>query len=196
MSEVKEYVDNLWWLFIVQGVATLVFGVVALFLPGLTVASLVIVFAVYAIIAGLVELVHGFRDIGKTSSWWFSLIVGVALVAVGVFLVRNPVVALEGFLVIVGALLLARGIADLFVAAFFSDKNDNRLLWIISGVFGIIAAIIVWRYPVSAGLAFVWVLGLYALIAGSISIAYAFRIRDALLSATKPSGALGKLIKK
>lgn len=196
MSNVKEYVDNLWWLFVLQGVATLAFGVVALFFPGLTLAGLVIVFAIYTIVVGLVELVHGFRDIGKTGSWWFSLLIGVALVAVGVYLVRNPATALDVFLITVGALLLLRGIADLFIAAFFTEKGDNRLLWIVSGVLGIVAGIIVWRYPVSGGLAFVWVLGLYALIAGSISLAFAFRVREELNNALKPSGPLGKLVKK
>lgn len=196
MSNVKEYVDNLWWLFVLQGIATLAFGVVALFFPGLTIASLVIVFAIYTIVVGLVELVHGFRDIGKTASWWFSLFIGVGLVAVGVYLVRNPVIALDLFLIVVGALLIVRGIADLFIAVFFTGKGDNRLLWIVSGVLGIVAGIIVWRYPVSGGLAFVWVLGLYALVAGSISLAYAFRVRDAVMEAVKPSGPLGKLVKK
>jgi uncharacterized membrane protein HdeD (DUF308 family) len=177
-TNVKEYVDSLWWLFVLQGIATLVFGVVALFFPGLTLASLLTVFAVYAVVAGVVELVHGFRDIGRTGSWWFSLLVGLVLVAVGVYLVSHPLTTLDVFLIILGALLLGRGIADLFVAVFYTDHDDHRWMWAISGVLGVIAGILLWRSPVSGGLAFVWVLGLYALMAGSVTLAYAFRIRD------------------
>lgn len=192
-TNVKEYVDSLWWLFVLQGIATLLFGIVALFFPGLTLVSLIVVFAVYTIVTGVVEVVHGFRDIGRTGFWWFSLLVGVALVGVGVYLVRNPSTALDLFLVIVGAMILVRGIVDLFVAAFFSEKNDHRWLWAISGVLGVVAGIVIWRYPVSGGLAFVWVLGFYALLAGSISLAYAFRIRDWLRDAeTSVSSRLAK----
>lgn len=177
-TNVKEYVDNLWWLFVLQGMATLVFGVVALFFPGLTLASLLLTFAVYAVVVGVVELVHGFRDIGRNGSWWFSLLVGVVLVGVGVYLVAHPSLTLTAFLALLGSLLLVRGVADLFVAAFYTGNNDHRWMWAIAGVLGVVAAIWVWRSPVAGGLAFVWVLGLYALMAGSITLAYAFRVRE------------------
>ena len=177
-SSIKEYVSGLWWLFVLQGIATIIFGIVALFLPGLTLVTLLYIFAIYVLVLGVLELVHGFSDIGKNSSWWFSLLVGVVMLGVSVYLLRNPQTALDIFIVIVGALVLARGVFDLFVAAFFVEKTENRLLWIIGGVLGVIAGIIIWRYPVTGGIAFVWVLGLYAILAGSISLSYAFNVRS------------------
>lgn len=175
-TNVKEYVDShLWGLFVLQGLATVVFGVVVLFFPGLTLASLSMLFAVYVTVVGVVELVHGFRDLGKENSWWFSLLVGVVLVGAAVYLVRNPAMELGGFLVLVGALVLARGVADLFVSAFYSSDDEHRWLWVISGVVGAVAGIMLWRYPVAEGLDFVWVLGLYALVVGSVGLALAFR---------------------
>lgn len=176
-TKVQEYVDELWWLFVLQGIATLLFGIMALFLPGLTFATLILLFAVYAVVLGVIELVHGFGSIGKNGSWWFSLLVGLALTGVGIYLIRNPQTALSVFIIIVGAMILARGAVDLVIAAFYTKKNESRWLWAISGVLGILAGIILWNNPVSGGIAFVWVLGLYALIAGSINLAYAFQIR-------------------
>jgi uncharacterized membrane protein HdeD (DUF308 family) len=178
-TNVKEYVDgHLWGLFVLQGLATVMFGVVALFFPGLTLASLASLFAVYVTVVGVVELVHGFRDLGRSSSWWYSLLVGVVLLGVGVYLVRNPAIELSAFLVLVGALVLARGVGDLFVAAFYSSKSEHQLLWVISGVVGVVAGILLWRYPVVSGLDFVWVLGLYALLAGSVGLAQVARARE------------------
>ncbi len=177
-TNVKEYVDgHHWGLVVLQGLVTVMFGVVALFFPGLTLVDLVTLFAVYATVVGVVELVHGFRDLGKSGSWWFSLLVGMVLVGVGVYLVRNPAMELSMFLVTVGALVMARGVADLFVSAFFSTHNEHRMLWVVSGVVGVVAGIVLWRYPVVTSLDFVWVLGLYALVAGSVSLALASRVR-------------------
>lgn len=178
-TKVEEYVEDLWWLFVLQGIATLLFGVAALFLPGLTFATLIILFAVYAVVLGVIELVHGFGSIGKNSSWWFSLLVGLVLAGAGVYLIRNPQTALDVFIVLVGAMILARGVFDLVISAFFVKKTESRWLWAIAGVLGIIAGIFLWSNPVSGGLAFVWALGLYALIAGSINLAYAFQVRNA-----------------
>lgn len=178
-TNVKEYVDShVYGLFVLQGLATVLFGVVALFFPGLTLASLVSWFAVYVVVVGVIELVHGLRDLGKSSSFWFSLLVGVVMLGVGVYLVRNPALDQAHFLVTVGALVLARGVADLFVSAFYSVKNDHRLMWVVSGVVGVVAGIMLWRYPVAGVLDFVWMLGLYALVLGSVGLAHALRMRD------------------
>jgi uncharacterized membrane protein HdeD (DUF308 family) len=177
-TKVEEYVHELWWLFVLGGIATLTFGVLALFLPGLTLALLVVIFAIYAIVMGVVELINGFASIGKRNSWWFSLLVGLVMLGVGVYLIRHPETAIGTFIVLVGAVLLVRGVFDLVVAAFFTKRNESRWLWVISGVLGILAGVFLWSSPAAGGIAFVWVLGLYALIVGSISLAYAFRVRS------------------
>jgi uncharacterized membrane protein HdeD (DUF308 family) len=180
LESAKEYVKDLWWLIILQGIVTVLFGVVALFMPGLTLTSLLLLFGAYILVVGVIEIVHGFVDIGKNSSWWFSLLVGVVLLGTSIYLIRNPGTALTVFVIVVGALLLARGVFDFVIATFFVGRSDNRWLWAISGVIGVVAGVVVWRYPLGSSLAFVWVLGFYAVLAGIISIAYALRIRTVL----------------
>ncbi|MCA9334577.1 DUF308 domain-containing protein [Candidatus Saccharibacteria bacterium] len=178
-TNVKEYVDShVFWLFVLQGLVTVGFGIIALFFPGLTLASLVTWFAVFVTVVGVVELVHGFRDLGKGASWWFSLLVGVVMLGVGVYLVRNPAMDQVAFLATVGALVLVRGVADLFVSAFYSVMSEHRLMWVVSGVLGVVVGIWLWRYPVAGMLDFVWLLGLYALFLGSINLAHAVRMHD------------------
>lgn len=173
---IKEQADDLWWLFILQGVLTILFGILALFLPGLTLVTLIYLFAIYVVLWGVLEVVRGFVQIGKVGSWWFSILFGIAAVGVGVYLIRNPDTLANVFLVTVGALILFRGVFDLFMAAFVLKSNENRFLWVLSGVLGILAAIILWRHPVTASLAFVWVMGLYSVIVGAVTIAFGFRI--------------------
>lgn len=178
-TNVTEYVDShLWGLFVLQGLAAVLFGVVALFFPGLELASLVLLFAVYVTVVGVVELVHGFRDLGKGGSWWFSLVVGLVMVGVGVYLVRETAMELSSFLVLVGGTVLAKGVADLYVAGFFTRDSDHRWLWVVAGVVGVVAGVMLWRYPVADGLDFVWVLGLYALVVGSVGLAQAVRAHE------------------
>lgn len=174
----KEYLDGRQHgLVVMQGLVTLLFGVVALFFPGLTLANLVLLFAVYVAVVGVVELVHGFRDLGRSNTYWFSLLVGLVLVGAGVYLVRNPDMTQSAFLAFAGALVLVRGLADLFVSAFLSSEGDHRTLWVISGVVGVVAGILLWRYPVAGVLDFIWVLGLYALVLGSVGLALASRLK-------------------
>jgi uncharacterized membrane protein HdeD (DUF308 family) len=180
LARVQKMVENLWWIFVLQGVLTVIFGLVALFLPGITLVMLVYLFAVYILALGVILFLRGVLRSGKQSSWWFGALVGAAGIGFGVYLMAYPNIAVGTFLGIVGLLLLARGVFDLFLAAYVVKKIDGRILWIISGAVGIIAAIVLWRYPIETGVAFVWVLGLYALIAGTVSLIYAYRARSFL----------------
>jgi uncharacterized membrane protein HdeD (DUF308 family) len=56
------------------------------------------------------------------------------------------------------------------------DKNvvGNKALRFISGILGIIAGLAIMVYPVKGGLAFLWVVGVYALVMGPILIVLSF----------------------
>ncbi|MDX2775877.1 DUF308 domain-containing protein [Streptomyces caniscabiei] len=180
LRKMERFVDNLWGWFVAQGVVTLLFGLVALFWPGVTLAMLVMLVAVYIFAIGVMLFVRGVVKSKKTQSWWFGALMGLVSAGLGVYLLLNPNVAIGTFLTVVGLLLLVRGVFDLFLAAYVIKARDGRALWILSGVVGIVAAIVLWRYPVEAGTAFVWVLGLYAVIAGVVSLIYAYRARGVI----------------
>lgn len=58
LDEVKEYAEDLWWLLVLGGVTSVLFGLVAIFMPGLTLVSLIVAFAVFAIVWGGDRLNH------------------------------------------------------------------------------------------------------------------------------------------
>jgi len=50
-----------WWIIALQGVAAVVFGVLALVWPGITLLALVFLFAAYALVDGVLALIRGLR---------------------------------------------------------------------------------------------------------------------------------------
>ena len=54
-------VSGNWWALAVRGVAAILFGLVALIWPGLTLAVLIIVYGAYAIVDGAFAIVAGSR---------------------------------------------------------------------------------------------------------------------------------------
>ena len=58
----KPMLSRSWWMLALRGVLALLFGVLALLLPGPTVLSLVLLFAAYALLAGIVYLVGAVRN--------------------------------------------------------------------------------------------------------------------------------------
>lgn len=159
---------------ILGGVAAIIFGVAAVFWPQLTIMTLLYLFAAFVLVNGLFDLFAGIVGIGKAgSSWLMKLLLGALQLGVGIYLLRHPQVTFATFILLIGFTLIFRGVFDIVVA--FADKMNatSRTLLLISGVIALIVGIVVLFQPVASGVAFVWLLGLWALITGPITIALA-----------------------
>jgi uncharacterized membrane protein HdeD (DUF308 family) len=166
--------DTAYGMRISEGIVAVLFGIAAVFWPGLTIVTLLYLFATFILVAGIINLVEGiFRASGGVGSWFLRIILSVILIGVGIFLLRHPHVTFRTFILLLGFTLIFRGVIEV-VMAFMEDATiGGRALLIIVGALAAIVGIIVLLQPVSAGVTFVWVLGVYALISGPIIIAMA-----------------------
>lgn len=162
-------------LVVAQGVLSILFGIAALFWPGATVKIFAALFGVFVLVWGISLLIQSLMGIGKVSLWWLELIFGVAILGLGVYLLRNPEVTLAWLILFVGFTFIVRGVVDI-VQAFFSKEPaiiDNKWFYVISALLGVIAGVLILLYPATSGLAFVWVVGLYAIVQGVVFIVLA-----------------------
>lgn len=173
----KKLTKEIWWLVVLTGVASIAFGLVALFWPGLTLATLVYMFAIFVVVAGAVALFESLSNIKKDRLWWLALLFALLNIGIGVYLLRNPLVAATFFVVLIAIVIFVQSLFDLVVAS-YAEKNEGKWLWVVTGVLGLIAGGIILFYPLAASLAFVWVMGLYSLIHGIVAVAYAIQIRS------------------
>lgn len=172
---------QLWGLSIGQGVLAILFGVVALFWPGLTVALLIVLFAVFILIWGIVGIITSLTSVGSTKFWWLELLFSVLALGLAVYMLRNPIDTAIVFVFFIGITFLVRGVVDILVGLFDGEQTgDSRLFRVIVGAIGLLAGIITLTYPISAGVAVVWVIGLYAVLYGSMLIAFLFKAQNAL----------------
>ncbi len=180
-NELSPVAKQLWGLGIAFGVVSILFGVLALFWPGLTVALLILLFGVFVLVWGVVGLIVSLASMSTDKFWWLELIFSLLAIGLAVYLLRNPVEAATIFIFLIGITFLVRGVVDIVEGLFDrTRKGDRRVLSIVLGLIGIIAGIIVLSNPLTAGVAIVWVVGLYAVLYGSILIAFSFRAQAEL----------------
>lgn len=180
-NELSPVAKQLWGLGIASGVVAILFGVLALFWPELTVALLISLFGVFVLVWGVVGLIVSLASMSTDKFWWLELIFSLLAVGLGVYLLRNPADAALIFVFFFGITFLVRGVVDIIEGLFDRNrKGDKRVLSIVLGVIGIIAGIITLSQPVTAGVAIVWIVGLYAVLYGSILIAFSFRAQAEL----------------
>lgn len=180
-KELSPLAKRLWGLAIAQGVLAILFGILALFWPGLTVALLVIFFGVFVLVWGIVGLIGSLSSISENKFWWLELLFSVLAIGLSVFVLRNPDVTIAAFVLFIGLTFLVRGVIDILEGLFDTAlSGSDKAFHIIVGILGVLAGIVTLIHPVAAGVAVVWVIGLYAILYGSLSIAFAFRAQNEL----------------
>lgn len=180
-NELTTLEKQLWGLGIAQGVLAILFGIVALFWPGLTVGLLILFFGVFVLIWGIVGLIVGLASIGSNKFWWLEILFSVLAVGLAVFVLRNPEETAKIFIFFIGLTFLVRGVIDLLEGMFDREQTgESRWFHVLAGILGVLAGIITLVNPITAGVAVVWVVGLYAVLYGSLAIAFAFRAQKEL----------------
>lgn len=156
---------------VLQGVLAILFGIAAVFWPGLTTVTLVYLFSAFLLIDGIICLIWGLMKLNHFTKAILLILLGLVELGVGLYLIRNPEVAFATLILILGFALIVRGVFSFVHAFTVSDSATVKTMHAILGVLGVVVGIFVLAQPVVGGLAFVWVLGLYALITGPVMIA-------------------------
>lgn len=174
---VENYKKN-WWMYLTSGIITLLFGLVTVINPAVTFLSLSFFFGLFLVLTGSIDMVSALTSV-KTKGLWFLQLAFGALVAVfGVYIIQRPKLSLATFVTYAALALLVKAVIHL-VEAFDSSYDGVYRTWqIIAAVVSAFAATFVWRYPVKGTLAFVWVLGVFALINGPLMIAFALEAKN------------------
>lgn len=169
---------------VTQGVVLVLFGIWALFWPGITASVFILLFGLFVLAWALLALLNSFLHKDEVTTWWVEVLFSVLAVGVGVFLLLNPGLTGQMLIVLVGVVLLIRGIVDVVTGMVSKDPDvkESRLFYFILGLLGILAALIIMLHPAASGLAFIIFLGLYSLIYGMLSIAFGFRVRRTKLT--------------
>lgn len=175
-NKAKKLTKEVWWFLVLSGVLAIVFGFVALFWPALTAATLVFLVGLFTIIGGVLGLVHALSSITKDNLWWLSLLMSVVSLGIGIFLIRNPLITAQLLVILLAITIFVQALYDLVIAS-YATKEEGKWMWVVTGLLGIVVAIVIMVYPLPASLAFIWVLGLYALVHGVVNIGYAMQIR-------------------
>src|ERR1700704_1815813 len=112
----KELLARSWWMLALQGAVSVLFGVLAVLWPGLTLLWLVALFAAYALIGGAVALYGAVKNRTMDKGWWLILVLGLVSVAAGVIAIFNPELTALALVLLMGANALVTGVLEIAVA--------------------------------------------------------------------------------
>jgi len=168
-----------WWAIGIRGALGILFGLIALFLPGATMLSLVLVFAAYAFADGVFGIVSAVRAARAHERWSYLLLEGIVNIAVAAVAVLWPGITVVAFVLLVAFWAILTGILEL-MAAFRLDFIDGRGWLIFGGVVSVLYGALLIVTPMIGAVVLTWWLGAYALVFGVSLVVLAFKLHARL----------------
>jgi uncharacterized membrane protein HdeD (DUF308 family) len=173
-----ETLTRNWWVLAVRGALAVLFGLLALIWPGITVLALVLLFGAYALVDGVMALYTALFDRGRTGGrgGWLVLegVAGV-LAAIGAFV--WPGITALVLLYLIAAWALVTGVAEILAAIRLRREIEGEWLMILSGALSILFGLLAFLFPGAGALAVVWLIAAYAIAFGVVMVILAFRLR-------------------
>jgi uncharacterized membrane protein HdeD (DUF308 family) len=171
MSELVRY----WWTVSLRGLFAVLFGLMAFIWPGLTLATLVILFGAYSFVDGVFAL---FAAVQHRDRFWALLIEGIAGIAAGIVTLFMPGITAIALLYVIAAWAIVTGVFEIIAAVRLRKVLQGEALLILSGIASIVFGGLLLFRPGAGALAMAWIIGSYALVFGVLLIALGFRLRS------------------
>jgi uncharacterized membrane protein HdeD (DUF308 family) len=165
-----------WWAVALRGVFATLFGLVALFVTGPTILSVVLFFSAYMLVDGVFGIIAAVRAARQGERWGLLILEGLADIAVGAIAFLMPGLTVIAFVLLLAAWSLLSG-GLMLGAAFRLSKEHGRLWLALAGIVSIVFGILLGIAPVIGAVVLTWWLGAYALAFGVFLLVLAFRLR-------------------
>jgi uncharacterized membrane protein HdeD (DUF308 family) len=168
--------SNIWWLFLLHGIAAIILGVAFVTAPGATLILAITFLGFYWLIGGVLSLVRIFVD--RSVPWIWSLLSGILGIVGGLVVLRHPLLAA---VTVPTVLVIVIGIEGLVLGAvqIVEGFKGGGVGSFMLGAINVVIGLILLGSPAAAGLAVPLVFGILLLVQGVGLIVWAFRVRAA-----------------
>src|SRR5262245_28805139 len=163
-----------WWIFLLQGIAAILLGLMLLTNPGATLLALTTFLGFYLLITGILALVRVSVDASTPKLW--SILSGIAGILARVFLLNHPLLAAMTvptlLIIILGFEALIMGVFEI-IRGFQGGGAGAFILGVINALIGLLLL----GRPTAAALAVPLMFAILLLIEGVGLLIWAFRVR-------------------
>jgi uncharacterized membrane protein HdeD (DUF308 family) len=166
-----------WWVVALRGVLGIVFGVIALVLPGATMLSLVLLFSAYMLVDGTFAIISAVRAARKRKRWGLLTLEGIVNIATGVLAFLWPSLTVLAFVLLVAAWAILSG--SLMLGAAFRLSKDHGRWWLVfGGAVSVVYGVLLIIAPLIGAIVLTWWLGAYALVFGAVLLILGLKLRS------------------
>jgi uncharacterized membrane protein HdeD (DUF308 family) len=166
-----------WGLLLFRAVFSMAFGLIALFMPGPTLAALILLFGAYALVDGTLALILAIGGTGERGFW--SLLAHAILgIAAGVLTFFYPGLTAIALLAVIATWAILTGAMAIATAIALREELTGEWALATSGALSVLFGVLLLIQAPAGLLALVWLIGIYAIASGIALIPLSMRLRQ------------------
>lgn len=174
---VEERLRTNWWALLVRGLLAVLFGVLTIVVPGLTLAALILLFAVYALAEGVLNIIGAIRRRGGKRHVWVLVVEGLVSILAGLVALFWPGITAIALVYVIAAWALLTGVLEISAAIRLRRKVRGEWLLALSGILSIALGVLLMLNPGVGALVMVIWIGAYAIVFGALLVFLGLRMR-------------------
>lgn len=157
------------------GISLILFGLLALFVPGITLTLFAQIIAGLVTLWGIVNIIGSVRR--RTHDLWLlGVVTGGLICLIGILGISFPFIIVGTLSALIGVIILLWGLTNIAFSKIFPTGSRGRIRWLASGMISVGVALTLLFFPIGSAQVVVWIIGGYSLVMGISLIGNAWDI--------------------
>jgi uncharacterized membrane protein HdeD (DUF308 family) len=176
-SGVQALCKRTWWVFLIGGIAAVIFGILAFMKPGVALLVLASYFAAMVLVSGAVNIWGALSNRDK-DGWWIMLLLGGLSVVAGGYALFHPALSMSAFVLLVAFTAIVIGF--LLLTMGFKIRKESEREWVLylSGALSVLFGMLIVLRPLEGSVSVVYFIAGWALLLGAMKIVFAFKVKN------------------
>lgn len=172
--------EKLWFSTLLRGLMAICFGLAALFLPGMTLKIIIMIFGFFAIVEGFALIGGSLAFQKEHPDWWLLLVTGFGVMILGLLTFFWPGITGLVVLILIATRFLVVGITEIMLAVRVRKQVEGEWFLLAQGALSFCLGILLIAWPGAGAVALAWLIGIIALFSGVLTVIIALRFRGDL----------------
>lgn len=167
--------NRIWWLTLLRGILGVILGLLLLFWPDKSAEALIMFVGAFALLTGLVITIHAL--LARFLLWGGSVAGGLVTLLLGLIALFWPGLTAAVLVYVIAAWALVFGILEVIAGLALGAGSPAGALATGIGLVTVVLAILLFAAPEVGVVAAAWLLALYFLLNGGLTIYHAVEVR-------------------
>jgi uncharacterized membrane protein HdeD (DUF308 family) len=174
---IGEILSRYWWMTVLRGAFWILFGIVMLASPGISLLSLTLALGIVIFVDGILNVGNAFAGRHVHDDWWVLLLVGLTGIGIGLLTFYSPQTTALALVFYVAIWAIATGLLQIAAAIRLRKQIAGELWLILAGLASVVFGVLLIARPAAGALTLLWLFAVYAIAFGVLLILLAFRVR-------------------